>query len=48
MRKNGKLEDEVQIISLKEKADSSPLWGDDKLADVLVELVLPKRSGNAG
>jgi len=45
IRKNGNLEDEVQIISLKEKADLSALWGDDKLADVVVQLVL---SGGAG
>lgn len=41
MRKNGILKDEVQSSTLKKKADSSPLWGDDKLADVLVQLVLP-------
>jgi len=45
IRKNGNLEDEVQIISLKKKADLSALWGDDKLADVVVQLVL---SGGAG
>ena len=33
MRKNGTLEDEIHIISLKKKTDSSALWGDDKLAD---------------
>jgi len=48
MRKNGHLEDDLQISTLKKNADSSALWGDDKLADVLVQLVLPKRGGGAG
>lgn len=48
MSRGAETDDTTKLLFVTRKADLSDMWGDEKLSDVVVQLVVPKETGGGG